>query len=87
MALVSFGLFRKNLGNLQELFEQMAHRHPVAKNSRTAMFLGLVLGCFPLYQRQSGTFDPGQFEKKKRKTCERNQFKRQLHGKKWVYYT
>ena len=32
MALVSFLLFRKNLGNLQEFFGQIVYRPPLAKN-------------------------------------------------------
>ena len=32
MALVSFLLFRKNLGNLREFFGQMVYRPPLAKN-------------------------------------------------------
>ena len=31
MTLVSFGLFRKNLGNLREFFGQMVHRPPGKK--------------------------------------------------------
>ena len=35
MALVSFRLFCKNLGNLQEFFEQMVYRPPWQKIART----------------------------------------------------
>ena len=66
IALVSFRLFRKNLGNLQEFFGQMVHRHPLAKSARTPMFLGLVIGCFPLYQR-TWNFLSGPIRKKKEK--------------------
>ena len=38
MTLVSFRLFRKNLGNLRQLFGQMIHPPPpLAKNARTPM--------------------------------------------------
>ena len=37
MALVSFLLFRKNLGNLREFFGQMVYRPPWQKISRTPM--------------------------------------------------
>ena len=37
MTLVSFGLFRKNLGNLRESFGQMVHRPPWQKIARTPM--------------------------------------------------
>ena len=37
MALVSFLLFRKNLGNLREFFEQMVYRPPWQKIARTPM--------------------------------------------------
>ena len=37
--LVSFGLFRKNLGNLREFFGQMVHRPPWQKIARTPMRL------------------------------------------------
>ena len=37
MTLVSFRLFRKNLGNLREFFGQMVHRPPGKKNARTPM--------------------------------------------------
>ena len=44
MALVSFRLFCKNLGNLQEFFGQMVYRPPLAENcpyayGRSAVFL------------------------------------------------
>ena len=32
VALISFRLFRKNLGNLRDVFEQMVYRPPLAKN-------------------------------------------------------
>ena len=38
MTLLSFGLFRKNLGNLREFFGQMVHRPPWQKFARTPMF-------------------------------------------------
>ena len=37
MALVSFLLFRKNLGNLREFFGQMVYRPPWQKIARTPM--------------------------------------------------
>ena len=37
MALVSFRLFCKNLGNLQEFFGQMVYRPPWPKISRTPL--------------------------------------------------
>ena len=37
MALISFRLFRKNLGNLRDFFGQMGYRPPWQKNSRTPM--------------------------------------------------
>ena len=37
MALVSFLLFRKNLGNLREFFGQMVYRPPRQKIARTPM--------------------------------------------------
>ena len=40
MALVSFLLFRKNLGNLREFFGQMVYRPPWPKIARTPMVLG-----------------------------------------------
>ena len=39
MALVSFLLFRKNLGNLREFFGQMVYRPPWQKIARTPMSL------------------------------------------------
>ena len=39
MALVSFQLFCKNLGNLQEFFGQMVYRPPWPKIARTPMAL------------------------------------------------
>ena len=38
MALISFRLFRKNLGNLRDFFGQMVYRPPWQKISRTPMF-------------------------------------------------
>ena len=38
MALVSFLLFRKNLGNLREFFGQIVYRPPWQKIARTPMF-------------------------------------------------
>ena len=44
MALVSFRLFCKNLGNLQEFFGQMVYRPPWPKIARTPMHIdGLKL--------------------------------------------
>ena len=40
MALVSFRLFCKNLGNLQEVFGQMDYRPPGQKIARTPMHDG-----------------------------------------------
>ena len=40
MALVSFRLFCKNLGNLQEFFGQMVYRPPWPKIARTPMARG-----------------------------------------------
>ena len=37
VALISFRLFRKNLGNLRDVFEQMVYRPPWQKISRTLM--------------------------------------------------
>ena len=44
MALVSFRLFRRNLGNLQEFFGQMDYRPPWQKIARTPM-LGTIKTC------------------------------------------
>ena len=41
MTLVSFGLFRKNLGNLREFFGQMVHRPPWQKIARTPMIISI----------------------------------------------
>ena len=38
MTLLSFRLFRKNLGNLREFFGQKVHRPPGKKIARTPMF-------------------------------------------------
>ena len=45
MALVSFRLFCKNLGNLQEFFGQMVYRPPWPKIARTPM--GVLPSFFP----------------------------------------
>ena len=45
MALVSFRLFCKNLGNLQEFFGQMVYRPPWPKIARTPM-LWIMLQLF-----------------------------------------
>ena len=37
VALISFRLFRKHLGNLRDVFEQMVYRPPWQKISRTPM--------------------------------------------------
>ena len=42
MALVSFRLFCKNLGNLQEFFGQMVYRPPWPKIARTPMLILLA---------------------------------------------
>ena len=42
MALISFRLFRKNLGNLRDFFGQMVYRPPWQKISRTPMVQGLA---------------------------------------------
>ena len=39
MALISFRLFHKNLGNLRDFFGQMVYRPPWQKISRTPMFV------------------------------------------------
>ena len=44
MALVSFRLFHKNLGNLQEFFGQMDYRPPWQKIARTPMLLTAFRG-------------------------------------------
>ena len=48
MALVSFLLFRKNLGNLREFFGQIVYRPPWQKIARTPMPVrGLpILNCY-----------------------------------------
>ena len=43
MALVSFRLFCKNLGNLQEFFGQMVYRPPWPKIARTPMFVTITV--------------------------------------------
>ena len=45
MTLVSFRLFCKNLGNLQEFFGQMDYRPPWQKITRTPMILVNALFC------------------------------------------
>ena len=42
MALVSFRLFCKNLGNLEEFFGQMDYRPPWQKIARTPMLSGVI---------------------------------------------
>ena len=44
MALVSFLLFRKNLGNLREFFGQMVYRPSWQKIARTPMAVAVVVG-------------------------------------------
>ena len=44
MALISFRLFRKNLGNLRDVFGQMVYRPPWEKISRTPMMICNALG-------------------------------------------
>ena len=43
MALISFRLFRKNLGNLRDFFGQMVYRPPWQKISRTPMWTAVIL--------------------------------------------
>ena len=43
VALISFRLFRKNLGNLRDVFEQMVYRPPWQKISRTPMDKAMTL--------------------------------------------
>ena len=65
MTLLSFRLFRKNLGNLREFFGQMVHRPPGKRIARTPMrkviwdcisfallrsVIGLKYSCHPLNQ-------------------------------------
>ena len=45
MALVSFRLFCKNLGNLQEFFGQMVYRPPWPKIARTPMYKLIQSRC------------------------------------------
>ena len=49
MALVSFLLFRKNLGNLREFFGQIVYRPPWQKIARTPM---VELAVFTSSKRQ-----------------------------------
>ena len=42
MTLISFRLFRKNLGNLRDFFGQMVYRPPLAKNFRYAYVFSRV---------------------------------------------
>ena len=42
MALVSFRLFCKNLGNLEEFFGRMVYRPPWQKIARTPMHIGFA---------------------------------------------
>ena len=55
MALVSFGMFRKNLGNLREFFGQMVHRPPGKKLpvrlcwlANSMLFFGWAVGAIVL---------------------------------------
>ena len=48
MALVSFRLFSKNLGNLEEFFGQMDYRPPWQKIARTPMGVDICKNCFKL---------------------------------------
>ena len=50
MALISFRLFRKNLGNLRDFFGQMVYRPPWEKISRTPMTVSV-------YKKNSTTHD------------------------------
>ena len=43
MALISFRLFRKNLGNLRDFFGQMVYRPPWQKIPRTPMFFIVII--------------------------------------------
>ena len=49
MALVSFLLFRKNLGNLREFFGQMVYRPPWQKIARTPMIISEVYNILSSY--------------------------------------
>ena len=53
MALVSFRLFCKNLGNLQEFFGKMVYRPSWKKIARTPMLWGAfnVLKCFVIFKK------------------------------------
>ena len=55
MALVSFLLFRKNLGNLREFFGQIVYRPPWQKIARMPMYLSAGL----VEQRGLQLFRPG----------------------------
>ena len=46
MALVSFLLFRKNLGNLGEFFGQIVYRPPLAKNCPYAYVNAVLVGVW-----------------------------------------
>ena len=65
MTLVSFRLFRKNLGNLREFFGQMVHRPPWQKNARTLMTMSITsngTGSFTVASLTSSTeSDSGTF--------------------------
>ena len=51
MALVSFLLFRKNLGNLGEFFGQIVYRPPWQKIARTSMALSeKLLSAMHMYK-------------------------------------
>ena len=45
MAVISFRLFRKNLGNLRDFFGKMVYRSPWQKNSRTPMIEVINQNC------------------------------------------
>ena len=53
MALVSFLLFRKNLGNLREFFGQIVYRPLWQKIARTPMHKLIVLGNCPQIQNKT----------------------------------
>ena len=51
MALISFRLFRKNLGNLRDFFGQMVYRPPWQKISRTPMQTEKNCSALALYRK------------------------------------
>ena len=55
MALVSFLLFRKNLGNLREFFGQMVYRPPWQKFARTPMYIQIVVNRLHEKQKVGAT--------------------------------